>query len=420
MKRRFIYLLICLPLISKAQYGVVCGVVEIDPHVITMNNYITIESDDLDTDFLNTMLFGGFITDEMKDNWINQGNDNNRLNAELTNSIKYEYSIDQSKSYYFQFADINCINSSFNDDLLKLAFHGNYDYQEETLDFSNTIVRADRYQQYKFGYNHPIGYAWQINTALSYLNGNHHAQFNINKGTLYTSAFGTSLDLNYDINAMMTDTSNLSVFAGNGNGVAMDFSIYVDKVDEGYGIAIRDLGYINWNKNSIIANTDSNFTFMGIELEDFNNLTEFNDSIMDISFNNNKTNFRSFIPTKITLNYWKYLNHKYFRSLSIKSHSRWQPYEVKGGINWDLFNRGFSESGYKTSLDVRTNIDLAYYLYSTLGFSVGGFTDETKIHFALSVITERLHFTIGTYHLNELFKDDKTSISGYMTLSTGF
>ena len=117
-------------------------------------------------------------------------------------------------SYYFQFSDVNLINSSFKDDLLKLAFHGNYDYQEETLDFSNTVIRADRYQQYKFGYNHPIsiikGYSGQINTALSYLSGNHHAQFNINEGILYTSALGTSLNLDYDINAMMTDTSAIA------------------------------------------------------------------------------------------------------------------------------------------------------------------------------------------------------------------
>jgi hypothetical protein len=420
MKRKIFYILFSLPFISFAQE------IDTNHHNITMNNYFTIESDDLNTSFLNTMLFGGFITDEMKDNWINNGDDNNRLNAELTNSIEYKYSTDKLNSYYFQLSDVNLINSSFKDDLLKLVFHGNYDYQEETLDFSNTVIRADRYQQYKFGYNHPIyikGNLWQINTALSYLNGSHHAQLNINEGTLYTSALGTSLDLNYDINAMMTDTSNLSVFAGNGKGVALDLSIYLDigAVCEGHGYAIeiRDLGYINWNENSIIANTDSNFTFMGIEIEDFNNLPEFNDSIMDISFNNNKTNFRSFIPTKITLSYWKYLNHQYFESLLIQSHSRWQPYEVKGGINWDLYNRGFSESGYVTSWDVSTNIDLTY-LYATLGFSVGGFTDATKIHFALS--DKKGFFTIGTYHLNELllFEEDRTSMSGYIILSTRF
>jgi len=245
MKRKIFYILFSLPFISFAQET------DTNHHNITMNNYFTIESDDLNTSFLNSMLFGGFITDEMKDNWINNGDDNNRLNAELTNSIEYKYSTDKLNSYYFQLSDVNLINSSFKDDLLKLVFHGNYDYQEETLDFSNTVVRADRYQQYKFGYSYNIqkqDNLWKINTALSYLNGNHHAQINIKEATLYTSEMGTSLDLNYDINAMMTDTSDISVFAGNGNGVAMDFSIYLDKIKEGYALAIRDLGYINWNE----------------------------------------------------------------------------------------------------------------------------------------------------------------------------
>ena len=154
-------------------------------------------------------------------------------------------------------------------------------------------------------------------------------------------------------------------------------------------------------------------------MKTFNNLPEFNDSIIDISFNNNKTNFRSFIPARLTLSYIRNLDHKYFKNILIASHSRWQPYEVKDGVNWDLFNRGFAESGYVTSFDVSTNIDLTY-LYSTLGFSVGGFTDETKIHFALS--NKKGFFTIGTYHLNELllFEKDRTSMSGYIILSTRF
>ena len=83
----------------------------------------------------------------------------------------------------------------------------------------------------------------------------------------------------------------------------------------------------------------------------------------------------------------------------------------------EYFN--YSDKKAKEALDISTNIDLKY-LYSTLGFSIGGFTDETKIHFALSVITKKLNFTIGTNHLSEFFKDDKKSMSGYITLSTGF
>ena len=83
-------------------------------HNIYLTSYFTIESDNLNTNFLNTMLFGGFITDEMKNNWINNGDDNNQLNAELTNRVEYRYSTDQLNSYYFQLTDVNLINSSFN------------------------------------------------------------------------------------------------------------------------------------------------------------------------------------------------------------------------------------------------------------------------------------------------------------------
>ena len=65
-------------------------------------------------------------------------------------------------------------------------------------------------------------------------------------------------------------------------------------------MSIRDLGYIKWKENSIINNTDNNLTFTGVEIQDFNNLPDFNDSILDISFSQQTKSFKSFIPVKIT------------------------------------------------------------------------------------------------------------------------
>ena len=58
---------------------------------ISFSSSVIAESDDLSTDFFNTMLFGGFITDQMKEDWINSGDDINRLNAELRNSFHYSF-----------------------------------------------------------------------------------------------------------------------------------------------------------------------------------------------------------------------------------------------------------------------------------------------------------------------------------------
>ena len=86
------------------------------------SSFIT-ESDDLSTDFLNTMLFGGFITYQMKEDWINSGDDINRLNVEARNSFHYSFLTEEISSFYLTFSDVNTINTSFNDDLLRLAFH---------------------------------------------------------------------------------------------------------------------------------------------------------------------------------------------------------------------------------------------------------------------------------------------------------
>lgn len=419
MKRITLYIFISVSLLSYSQEEMVLP--KIKQNTIGFCSYISIQSDDLNTNFLNTMLYGGFITNSMKDNWINSGDEDNRLNAEIINGFNYNFRNQNNSILYLQITDVNNLNSSFKDDLLKLTFHGNFDYQGDTLDFSETIIRIDRYQQYKLGYNFNLftnNIKWNINTAISYLNGNHHAQLNIDYGSLYTGEEGTSLDINYDINTMMTDTSNLSPFAGNGKGIAMDFSLeLLDVENNTFGIQIRDLGFIKWNTNSIINNTDSNFIFSGLEIDEFNNLPEFNDSILDISFIEKNSTFRSFIPAKITLSYNKLLNHNIFKSIWFATHSRWQPYYVKGGIDIDLFNRGLEESGYKSSLNVITNID-ARLFYTAIGFIRGGFTDKTDLYFSIS--DKKGNFKLGTYHLNEFFNKEKSSASIYFTLTTRF
>ena len=419
MKRITVYIFMSISLLSYSQEELVLP--KIKQNTIGFSSYISIESDDLNTNFLNTMLYGGFITNRMKDNWINTGDEDNRLNAEIVNGFNYNFRNQNNSILYLHITDVNQINSSFADDLLKLTFYGNFDYQGDTLDFSETVIRIDRYQQYKLGYNFNLfknNIKWNINTAISYLNGNHHAQLNIDNGSLYTGEVGTSLEINYDINTMMTDTSNLSPFAGNGKGIAMDFSLeFMDVENNTFGIQIRDLGFIKWNTNSIINNTDSNFIFSGIEIDEFNNLPEFNDSILDISFTEKNTSFRSFIPAKITLSYNKLLNHNIFKSIWFATHSRWQPYYVKGGINIDLFNRGLEESGYNSSLNVITNID-ARLFYTDIGFSRGGFTDKTNLYFSIS--DKKGICKVGTYHLNEFFNKDKSSASIYLSLTTRF
>ena len=389
-------------------------------NTIQLNSHISLESNNLNTNLLNTLLYGGYIDDEMKDNWINAGNKNNKLNSEFINGIRYIFQNKNNRYFYLQISDINNLSSNFTDDFLKLILYGNFNYQGDTLDFSNTSIRINRYQQYKFGYNFNIikdKTNYNIGAALAYLSGNHYMQLNIDEGNLYTHEMGTSLDINYDIKTMMTDTSNFSPFTNNGNGVSLDFSLHINKEDNIIGVHMRDLGFIKWKKNSIINNTDSSFSFSGIEIEDFNNVTTFNDSILDITLSKQNNYFRSFIPAKITFSYNKILDHNILKNIWIATHTIWQPFYVKGGINTDLIYRGFKESVYENSLEVISNLNIEL-INVNLGFRKSGITEKTNL--ILEISDNKEIFKIGTFHLNEFFNKDRNSSSLYFSLTARF
>ena len=356
----------------------------------------------------------------MKDNWINTGNKNNKLNSEFINGIRYIFQNKNNRYFYLQISDINNLSSNFTDDFLKLILYGNFNYQGDTLDFSNTSIRINRYQQYKFGYNFNIikdKTNYNIGAALAYLSGNHYMQLNIDEGNLYTHEMGTSLDINYDIKTMMTDTSNFSPFTNNGNGVSLDFSLHINKEDNIIGVHMRDLGFIKWKKNSIINNTDSSFRFSGIEIEDFNNVTTFNDSILDITFSKQNNYFRSFIPSKITFSYNKILDHNILKNIWIATHTIWQPLYVEGGINTDLIYRGFKESVYDNSLEVISNLNIEL-INVNLGFRKSGISEKTNL--ILEISDNKEIIKVGTFHLNEFFNKDKNSSSLYFSLTARF
>ena len=389
-------------------------------NTIQLNSHISLESNNLNTNLLNTLLYGGYIDDEMKDNWINAGYKNNKLNSEFINGIRYIFQNKNNRYFYLQISDINNLSSNFTDDFLKLILYGNFNYQGDTLDFSNTSIRINRYQQYKFGYNFNIikdKTNYNIGAALAYLSGNHYMQLNIDEGKLYTHEMGTSLDINYDIKTMMTDTSNFSPFTNNGNGVSLDFSLHINKEDNIIGVHMRDLGFIKWKKNSIIKNTDSSFRFSGIEIEDFNNVTTFNDTILDITLSKQNNYFRSFIPSKITFSHNKILDHNILKNIWIATHTIWQPFYVKGGINTDLIYRGFKESVYENSLEVISNLNIEL-INVNLGFRKSGITEKTNL--ILEISDNKEIIKIGTFHLNEFFNKDKNSSSLYFSLTARF
>ena len=237
------------------------NIVQKNNHKIQWETNFIIESNALNYKFLNTILYRGHITDDMKTTWINKGDENNIIHSEIRNTLSYTYHLSK-KSIGFVVANVDIINANFTDDLLRLGFEGNFQYQNTTLNLSKTNIRASRFQQYKIKYESNLNNI-KINGGISYLSGDYHVSYIIEDGYIYTAPFGSYLDISYNMNAFITDTSDFSLFANNGNGLAVDFSTDFRIKKYNINISLSDLGFIIWNPSSLKISTDSTFSFSG-------------------------------------------------------------------------------------------------------------------------------------------------------------
>jgi hypothetical protein len=412
MKKILIILLI-VPQIILAQ-------TKVNKHSIEWSTNLLFESSSLDKSFLNTMLYGGHITDVTKTNWINAGGNNNVLYSEISNGLSYTFK-GNNNTFGFSFADRNILNASFTDDLLRLAFEGNFHYQDKTLDFGSTSIRADRFQQYKLSYATSFKQV-KVSTSVSYLSGNHHLSYIIEKGSLYTAPFGTSLDIAYDISAFVSDTASLNPFESNGNGLSLGFSTEFQFKEHTIHFSFSDLGYIKWNPTSITLAADSNFAFSGIEIDDF---YSFNDSLIDVDDSTDdfpsskKGKFKSYIPASFHFKVSGSTDNKYLKSYTLGIQGKWQPYLDNKPLSFSKIGQGFKESNFKT----------LYYMQSVLStkfcdfiptLSYGGYSSDTNFGLALSK-GKKHNFTIGTHHLEDVLKSNSAkAVSVYFNIKLQF
>ena len=412
MKKILIILLI-VPQIILAQ-------TKVNKHSIEWSTNLLFESSSLDKSFLNTMLYGGHITDVTKTNWINAGGNNNVLYSEISNGLSYTFK-ENNNTFGFSFADRNILNASFTDDLLRLAFEGNFYHQDKTLDFGGTSIRVDRFQQYTLSYTTSFKQV-RLSTSVSYLSANHHISYIIEKGSLYTAPFGTSLDIAYDISAFVSDTASLNPFENNGNGLSLGLCTEFQFKEHTIHFSFSDLGYIKWKPTSITLAADSNFAFSGIEIDDF---YSFNDSLIDVDGSTDdlpsfqKGNFKSYIPATFHFKVSGYSDYKYLKNYTLGIQGKWQPYLDNKPFSFSKIGKGFKESNFKTLYYMQSIFNIKYCdIIPSLSY--GGYSSDTNLGLALSK-GKKNNFTIGTHHFEDVLKSSSAkAVSVYFNIKLQF
>ena len=379
---------------------------------ISFDSEINIESNTLDNNILNKFLFGGTINQELKNIWLSQFRKNNIVNLELNNGINFTKNL-SSGNLLFSIYDKNHINLNINKDLLKLILNGNYEYQEELLSFNSSNLRVTRFQQYKIGYNLRFKKN-QISLAISYLQGNHNINIVVNEGSLFTYTNGESLDLNYNINSFITDTSSYNFLNSNGNGLAIDFSSTINFNRSKINFYVDNLGYIKWNRKSINNSIDSTFNFNGITINNFNNLY---DSILDYndSYNINITDqnikYKTYITADIGINFQQKVTLYNIKKIMFGINSKWQPLLDNKKLSFKKIRQGIIESNYKPKIYISTEIP--YKNFSLLcNLNNGGYTKKTNLDLGIE-INRKFTYIIGSKSINQILK---TNAKQYFSL----
>ena len=375
---------------------------------IIFSSEINLETNAINGAIINEVFTSGHINNNLKNRIISLSEQSHTINLNLNTSFIYKEKINNELSYNFSFSDVNHVNTKFDNNILSLFLKGNAEYENEKLDFATTNIRINRYQQFKLFLDYQKE-RYGVGLGLSYIYGNHNLTLISKRGSIYTAPNGEYLDLNYDVNSFVTDTSNLSPFEHNGNGISLDLTGSLMFLNHKLDLYMLDLGYINWNNNSQNIYVDSAFIFNGVEV---NNIFDFNDSILEISnivdqydnINQRNSTFKSYLCSNIGVKISKQVKDKRFGMITYGLNSKWQPYLDNKKLSFKKIRQGFKQSNYSPFFYVTTEI-ITNKISIIPKIAYGGYNEN--FNFDLSLLFERkFSFSLGTQHLEYLFSKE--------------
>ncbi len=236
-----------------------------------------IHSSHLGSDVSRTILFGGFISDEMKDNSFKllRSNGMNRTGAILSSDLVYtDYTINLFKKKQYGLVVLagyqNYFAVSYSSDLFKLLANGNAEL-DGSIDLTNTRFFQIGHQKLGFGV----------------LDKKSRSTFSV---SLVNSAGFQTIDLvngvfSQNANKDTTDVLLIGSYAGNslggfsnGLGAALDIDMRIPVLIGKNKILIQltaqNVGFVRYNRASFQYDVDTNYRYTGFTLNQIQNFSQ--------------------------------------------------------------------------------------------------------------------------------------------------
>ena len=195
---------------------------------------------------------------------------------------------------------------SYGKDVFKLIYRGNNAYRGDTVELGPLVGEYQAWQKFSVGI---FNKKTLSSISLSLVAGDQYESLILNDASLYTSMQGDSLALGYSGEYVSSDTLKNGWANGSGLGLAIDLDYNLPLVD-GKGvisIALRDIGFVAWNKQTRNIDFDSTTTWTGLQVNDLFDLNTDSLDLPNLTDSIHRTSTRkSFVaalPMSIHLRY---------------------------------------------------------------------------------------------------------------------
>jgi hypothetical protein len=326
-------------------------------NTISLHGSYEINSNSITNSFVKTLLSGGFISDEKKDDVSNKLKEKNRAGLDNYYGITGTHQIND----YTVIAGLGIrehLDMGFTSDLFQVLFRGNKGYANKTAELGSSNVNYFNYQALYLGFakkltNNPI----ILGAGLSIIRGGQYQKLNIERADLFTEESGEYLKLNTNFSMDFTPPQK-SYLASSGAGIALNLTISRAGEKGIFNAEVRDLGFISW-KDATTIKADSSYFYEGKEI---NNVLDYgNYSYNSINLDSLRQEFGiSRQNTKITRRLPFTFNANYTYYLSQKLH-------LMGGIRYLAFANYFPRIYFKGLYKIRERFIL------TPGILYGGY-----------------------------------------------
>lgn len=240
-------------------------------HEFILNGLADFGASSIQNQFSSKFAFGGYITNDMKDQSFNLHNGVNRFGGELSASLEYRnmkanFLKSEKWGYLIKAESSSTLSSIYSKDLFGLIFYGNERYLAESISFSGSRFSTFAFEKIGFGI---IEKSSKTNASLNFYSISNYSSAYIKDGELFQSADGDSVSLR--IEGAMESATSSDYLKGFGIGIDLDFRIPVQLIEEKtsfFQFQIKNVGLAYLNTPVTRYAMDTTLTFDGFTFDD--------------------------------------------------------------------------------------------------------------------------------------------------------